>query len=396
VPPFVPIVSTNYILQSGSCVPCASDKYSSGNTCLPCDPSCLTCQDFSEYCLTCPPGSDYNPSLQTCTPCATNQFWNGASCQPCTSPCATCSGSATHCLSCVADHGLSSNACTICTGTTFYQGPQLPCASCTSPCATCETTGTNCLSCVDHHQFSANACNFCSFPHYWTSVLSTDPGTCHSCPSHCSACSSTVCTACEANYHLHPDDLCATCQIDNGFFVDGSDNNRCKECPTLNCKVCPGSGSTCTECQSSYDLMFTGLCQTCGSGEFYAPVSKTCSTVQYCANFATTCISCMTGYYWTGSACIQCSANCDACSDTTHCTQCSQAGGYLRYLIGQVDCDLCTTEGWYLNNNECRSCDPGCLGCSQSATHCTSCNTPMKLIPDQNTCVLNCPPDRFR
>ena len=78
-----------------------------------------------------------------------------------------------------------------------------------------------------------------------------------------------------------------------------------------------------------------------------------------CKNSSTSCLSCLPGQYFNGSACRGCVKNCMSCT-SSGCTQCK--------------------NGYALNNNTCRKCSQSCSSCAASdITSCTSCAKYLRL-----------------
>jgi hypothetical protein len=386
-----------YGLQGGLCQPCGTHQYFEANLCHDCDPSCDTCTGGGpNQCSTCPTGKGYDSIAHTCTSCSNGYYWvdGNSPCAQCSTYCATCSGGGSNaCTSCVNQYGLTGTTCNQCTGSTYFVNGNVACGVCTSPCNTCVQSATQCTSCVTNFGLTGSSCLQCQANQFWTS----NPGTCTNCPQNCATCSSNaLCLTCIAGTNLHSDNLCRACDTNNGFFVDPADN-RCKQCLTSDCKRC-SDASTCLECFLPNYLKPAGTCSACTSpNNYYAPISKSCCSVQNCANHnGVTCLQCAAGYMWSGTACIQCSSSCVSCSDPTHCTTC-ELTYLLRYQAGgNVDCDPCTADGWFKDNNKCYPCNSNCQACSGTATYCTKCQSPNMLVTDLHSCAASCPTTHFQ
>jgi hypothetical protein len=383
--------------SGGTCVACQTNQYSNGITCSNCDLSCATCSGgLPTECLSCPPGSLYDSNANTCTGCLSTEFWDGSSCQACSSPCETCSGSATHCLSCIANNALTSNTCAPCTGNTYFVSTTTPCSACSTTCTACTVSANACSACIAGHGLAGGSAPAACVPCLANQFKNGE--VCANCGTNCATCSSVpACNTCTPGNTLHENSSCSPCQVDNGFFLDGS---ICRVCqPSPNCKRC-SSTSTCLECFNPYNLLTGNICQECNVGLdlYYNPITLNCGPVQYCASYSTQCNQCLPTYFLASpTSCVQCPTNCDTCSSSTVCTACQ--GSYKLYPQGgNVDCDLCTSNGKFVNaGGQCADCDNSCGTCSGTSTSCLTCNTGSgyKMVVGTNQCVLSCPDGYF-
>jgi hypothetical protein len=94
---------------------------------------------------------------------------------------------------------------------------------------------------------------------------------------------------------------------------------------------------------------------------------------------ATTCTDCKTGYYLDEAGlipdvtitCTVCPVNCEACDDATTCTEC--ATGYVNGA--DTLCEDCDPAGYYEDDNgDCTECPDNCTACDDDTT-CTECAT---------------------
>ena len=95
------------ILHDGKCnTECPNTHWQSAYTCLPCDPKCKTCAQFSgSTCTSCYGGFSTFPFLygNTCVDTCIHGFYGNrddAQCQTCVDPCETCVDRADKCTSC--------------------------------------------------------------------------------------------------------------------------------------------------------------------------------------------------------------------------------------------------------------------------------------------------------
>ena len=110
------------------------------------------------------------------------------------------------------------------------------------------TAGTNCEDCIDDY----TNCVTCKSPNYFLKVGSNacitetqiEDGYGHQSgspenilPCHDSLCKDckavhTVCIECKTNKYIDPSNVCADCEVDNGWYID---DKHCKACNSL-CK----------------------------------------------------------------------------------------------------------------------------------------------------------------
>lgn len=103
--------------------------------------------------------------------------------------------------------------------------------------------------------------------------------------------------------------------------------------------------------------------------------------------------------------CAQCTAPCHDCSGTlTNCTWC--VSPYYLDTVNHLCVTTCTGNYFPFDgtstsvSNECRSCLPGCVACSdESYDHCTSCGmndqTPLYLHFGTTHCRETCPDNYY-
>ncbi len=410
-----------YSQNGGNCVqclyPCATcNSNAAPNNCASCQPPFYFSVALSNgTCLanSIPNCVSYNPTnINQCTSCATFFTLNTTSnlCQfNCPGNCLSCS-SATVCTQCVQGYYLPSNGtCTQCQITaclscssdgstcnqcfTGFYSISGECRACPGFCSSCTSNNTctaltqstqqvlvtinqvtvlavcqqNCLSCSN---LNPQVCLQCSSGFYLSN------GNCFQCSSTCMSCNSTnqnQCLSCYANNFLtgsvcsicSPN--CLTCQGPNlssactscnsGFYLS---NSTCIQGCSLNCFSCTNP-TTCTQCLSGYTLFIQNNQTIC------APCTTSCRTCALGQPGA--CLSCGTGFFLSGTTCIQCASNCNSCTAT-----------------GCISC----ISGFFLTSSQ--SCSPNCMlpcaTCSAvTPTKCTSCIAGYTYNDQANSCT---------
>ena len=170
--------------------------------------------------------------------------------------------------------------------------------------------------------------------------LTTDqPAQCRiNCMTPCATCSSSnpySCNSCIAGYKL----------VNGACQADTSCNNM------YNCQVCPFGFSIMS---SSTPSKFNQTCQQC-----------TKSNCARCNATSQQCMSCLKGFFLSGSTCTQCNTGCATCLSRNFCLQCGM--GYIAQQAG-------TISGIAVNPPlNCLPCVSPCQTCINSPTTCTSC-----------------------
>ena len=257
-------------------------QYTSNNTCLHCDISCLTCQQTAmDQCLSCANNLYLQPAigpalcLSTC-PLRTYKYTINYTCLPCDSTCLTCIGSsASQCLTCDTGIVLSSvspaQCVNFCADGYYFNSVSSVCNRCDSSCKTC----------IAGDASSCTACNSTSFLQAPTPPSSCDSScpfglypvitnnTCQYCDNTCLNCSTTglkSCTSCNAGSFLYgsPPNYCKS-SCPSGYFADNT-TNLCELCDS-SCKECKNSSvNGCTSCLSGYYLQGSNALKTNSSG----------------------------------------------------------------------------------------------------------------------------------
>ena len=199
-----------------SCVAtCADGRFDDNGTCMPCDPSCLTCfGQMNNQCVSCPPNilRNLTPTNLSCvSKCPTKTYLVGDTCMPCKPTCPTCSGELiSDCTSCMPTRirsgtGLKFSCLSGCP-TGFYDNSGV-CALCDPSCKTCTgPASNNCSSCNQGNYFSIST-NICSttrpLRNYCDHInqKGDDYYRCDYCYWTCETCSkSTLCNSCIDGY----------------------------------------------------------------------------------------------------------------------------------------------------------------------------------------------------
>ena len=139
------------------------NEYSSGISCLACNPG-YALSDDRKKCMACPTGcSGCENTLTTCSTCFTGYLLEGDVCKSCEVGCEVCTGSTSNCAQCKSGYSLISAKCIQCpanclTCTTtsdcstcnkkFYLNPSKVCAGCLENCDECKD-GNTCQKCAD-------------------------------------------------------------------------------------------------------------------------------------------------------------------------------------------------------------------------------------------------------
>ncbi len=166
----------------------------------------------------------------------------------------------------------------------------------------------------------------------------------------------------------------------------------CTNCTDANCKTCEAA-SQCGQCILGYDLNPTTFACSLNS-HFYLSSGNViaCDATIGCdtCTDATSCLTCLTGFYWTGSACNACSvlvADCILC-DTTDCYECL---GPKVLINGSLCADPLSPQVLPGPNSPVGSCtDSNCLECDQNdRSLCLLCRSSLILLVN-GRCLTVC------
>lgn len=330
-----------------------------------------------------------------------------ATCEKCDSSCGTCSGTASNCLTCVDDtRALNSNGeCPCKTGFTDFNGVCIDtnCQSIDPNCQTCVIVlGSGmpvCRSCVTGRVLN-EASNRCDCA---VGTFEDANGNCATCPAGCQRCTMTACTLCAFESTLNPDN---SCSCPRGTFLSEIDNTLfCRSCD-INCAICVGSPSVCTECTNGFQAQ-NNIC-VCPTGTFLSPERTQCISCslncescmsaddcQVCApntsfdNSTKRCVKqCPVGTFNNENQCKQCSEFCAECSTSYNCMVCFN--GYFKFAGA---CRTLCPMGTFADLNVCKSCVSPCKTCAGNAFNCTSCVD--GSIQYQGQCLATCPDQTF-
>ncbi|ELP91746.1 hypothetical protein EIN_521930 [Entamoeba invadens IP1] len=221
--------------QVNNCEVCDSET-----TCQKCidgyiliDGQCQTCQYYGECyqcdiykCTACSANYKYRSELSRCDFCETElgYYFSGNDCYKCNSICKLCT-SASICTECIDGYYLKDSKCLPCTLT--------GCSKCLeTECLTCKTgfylnNEKLCSPCSDYgkcNQCTIDGCTLCANKMYYNTTTKL----CESCVEECDVCENSYsCNKCNnASIYYKEDEIkCATCPVNNKYFVKG-----------LNCK----------------------------------------------------------------------------------------------------------------------------------------------------------------
>jgi len=287
----------------------------------------------------------------------------GGSCKVCDANCALC-GAKDKC------------AVNSCNDGYTNKGVLAVCQACTvTNCKTCNADPATCTACKAAAPLlkgGGKACYSCPTVAAGHGVFNDAvAGTCVSCPTGCSGCSSaSVCTACEDGY-VKSGNVCAKCNIGN-----------CKTCTLATkdtiCDTCMGTytrktdGKSCYKCDAAaavFSNPATGTCVSCG--------------VSHCAacTAANTCNLCKSGYILEGGTCHACGIkHCASCAFATRNTVCAACEGkYAKQNIPNAAANSA--------QNKCDAvCDAHATTCGDAYTA-TACDTKKNYYLTGGRCV---------
>lgn len=288
--------------------------------------------------------------------------------------------------------------------------------SCLEPCATCSNGVSTCTSCINGYVLAGTSCvQGCPVPGQAivngrcqcrvgflfngncvaTCPAGTGPSafqTCANCSQFCNNCSRQATT-------------CDQCQV--GYTVDAS-SGRCIQ--AANCSVGQANAfGFCVRLCDPGTLFLDGFCvPSCPTGFIANPANTgciprnngiTCQVGQVVYNGR--CLAfCVLGTFESNGVCLDCSSNCNTCTNSTFCVSCATgyylAGGVCRLSpicpppqvsLGEA-CVLSCPTGTYSTGSSCnRVCDDSLVlfngWCYASC--------PAGLVSNTYGCVANCP-----
>ena len=392
-------ISGYYLYKPGSgvtdqCLVNCPDGYYANTTtrlCTKCLANCTTCS-IGSACLSCASGYYRYGSGQCLTQCPDGYFVSGTNCYACDlSHCKICANGDDKCVECMPgyyyytlfawnyackgceSHCLSCTSlllCTVCAAGYYLTGGS--CALCPSNCLTCPT---------------ASICNVCADSYFVDSNLLCSP-----CSENCQTCSDAfTCTKCLSDYYFLNDACFSACP--DGYYPNSE--TTCAPC-LANCKHC-ASNSACGECADTYYLYRPTYnsyqCLDACPTKTFADESRTChscvNNCDTCTN-STKCVDCSSGYYKTSDGlcvdpcqdgyfkvsenmtCGKCLSRCKYCTNTSVCTTC-----YENYYI--------SGEG-----TTCLACMTGCYTCTSNTT-CNQCSGGRYWLYNSTSLEVSCP-----
>ena len=264
------------------CLSCYPNTFlSAANTCVRCDPSCMTCLNAD------------NPTK--CTSCWDGFYLEGQTCaKGCPKNCFTCS-SLTNCTQCLSGY------------TTFRRDSSIICAPCMTSCRTCaEGKPSTCLSCGNGF--------------YLLNV------TCKPCAANCAECTAAGCLTCSPGFFMTSEQTCALNCILPCATCSPTAPEKCESCIAgytfdnvnkvcVEVTTCPGG---CIVCPMGYSLK-DGQCLAC--------TKENCQACD--ANALGTCYSCKPKFFLKDDGtCASCPSQCRTCLSATGCSSC--ASGFTK------------------------------------------------------------------
>jgi proprotein convertase subtilisin/kexin type 5 len=358
------VCAPGFYLKNGMCVESCGSGFALNTTtgiCVACGFGCDTCNAMTpKVCIRCK-----NPlvvNLGQCTDVCPRGSYRDDNfvCQKCILNCDICADT-TSCITCKVDFFLHPNGAS-CSKTRFCgEGFRLennlciPCA--VNGCKGCTTSSSTCTECYQPLLRIDNiACvNSCPEGRYRLNL------TCAKCPTACKTCDDlNNCSSCIDGMVLNKNKCVSKC--DSGqTAVSGV----CQDCQVTSCRSCDTSLTRCLDCNLDRFLL---------------------SATRSDGSTATSCVTdCGAGKFPYNRVCTNCMSNCNRCSVTTSCVQCS-SGFVLQGLSCQAKCDL----GYVEVSGKCVRCtNPNCLVCdSLSLGTCRKCTTGYSI--KNNDCVKEC------
>ncbi|XP_042325028.1 extracellular matrix organizing protein FRAS1 [Sceloporus undulatus] len=397
----------SYVLLEGLCVAsCGQGFYINDGICRACNESCETCYPDQPGCMSC--ASDRILHKGNCVfKCPLGYYAdNSQRCRVCHDSCTSCFGPlSTQCTSCSFPLAMHLGQCLSACGEGFYQD-HTTCKGCHSSCRECVGPEyLHCTQCMKAEKGLQPETNLegipvgICLPQCKTQFYLDYDGVCKECHSSCLSCmakSPENCTACAFPQVLYEGQCLSQCP--EGLYHQ---EGQCSSCHP-SCKTCAGpSDAECVSCQP-HATFVNGRCRTSCKEEQYLnlvgycvdchPLCNQCvadlqNTGSICLKCQNTghlllkdlCVpECPTGYYMVGRACQKCHPSCKTClgGGPLSCTSCDSS----LVLSHLGTCILACFLGFYRDENgHCQSCSDACLSCD-SATSCTSCRDPSKVL----------------
>ncbi|KAL4497906.1 hypothetical protein ABPG72_014763 [Tetrahymena utriculariae] len=365
------------------------------------------CQKCASSCKACSGGG-----FNQCTSCYDNQnkiiqngqcicqdgfYLQSGQCLKCHISCKTCIGERDNqCKSCNEPKQLKGNQCLCEIGKSLVNNVCLPCDL---SCKTCSDTNNLICELCDESQNRQLVKNKCICKE---GFFESNTQLCEKCHENCKTCKgpeSSQCTSCDLNANKIISNSQCVCQ--EGFFLS---NYQCFQCDP-SCKSCNEQGSnSCTSCDESLNKTLKENQCVCQNG--YFKVKNECldchESCETCTNqnknFCESCYEsqnrylinqqclCKEGYFELSGnlECQKCSPFCHKC-DSQKCLQCLPNLNRGINFKGQCEC----LEGYYSlkNENTCFKCSSQCKSCIQSESQCTSCNSDLRVLSQNQVCL---------
>ncbi|KAL4490865.1 hypothetical protein ABPG72_008601 [Tetrahymena utriculariae] len=402
-----PLCKTCLSGSASQCQSCIDGYFLQNNSCVPCDPSCLTCGTSSTQCLSCFSGQFLNQTTNKCiqsSESCPSSFYKDQisnSCKSCQTPCSTCTGpSVFECTQCVK-------------GYYYNQNSIIKCIQCSQSCQLCHSQQDQitkqlsqvCDTCSNGYYKSDPSqiqCKQCSLQQYSTN------NQCFNCDSSCSACIDglpTSCTSCPPKYYVlkqSPSDLSGKCDNCYQGCLSCLSNalNQCQSCVQgyyfynkqcyISCpyQLVPDENSIC-QCQ------IEGCSKCIIDSVKQVAVCVSCSNPQYFL-YNSSCLSSCPASLYTNTIKMQCVAKClptEYLNQTLK--QCTSSCSFYSYtdVTNQQMCTSKCPDGYFtdLINNVCTLCDKSCQKCNgPTNSSCITCSDGNLMHEGTNTCNSIC------
>ncbi|XP_071845497.1 scavenger receptor cysteine-rich type 1 protein M160-like isoform X2 [Apostichopus japonicus] len=313
------------------------------------------------------------------------------------------------------------------------------CQLCNSSCKTCQGSADHCLLCDEPYFLQGDRClTNCDVGFYGH----TDSRECHQCSENCANCRDGItddaCTGCPEGLFLRDSRCVSSCgdlktkhlpiRLVGGtnpyegrveVFIDGEWGTVCDDSWDINdvqvvCRQLgfghalnavgysgfgPGSGSILMDridCTGEEAELLHCAQATFGDNHCFhlEDAGAICAGTSLIGASGECTEDCGTGYYLEGQECKTCDANCLECEGrSSQCTMCKPG----RFLQGS-SCILACEDGRFgnTNSNRCEPCDADkCELCQNGDRNdiCSQCAFSRYLLGD--SCVVSCPPGYF-
>jgi hypothetical protein len=389
--------ATGLSMVAGVCLPpCDTDNgfVLKGRQCLPCDSSCLTCKDTSNAdCTSCVDGLNLQAGSCVVIPPECNKtgfvFINNL-CVPCDPSCLNCDDIGNKdCTECFDDLILVAGSCIVQPVNCDLNNGQIiindVCYNCSDTCLTCNgVEDSDCIECADGLVMEAG---YCVVPCDVDNGFYLSNGACLPCNKVCATCHGSNpqdCDTCIAGFFQDIDGKCfnESC-VDQDYTFQEKRNGVCTtDCDCDGTRRCSPYGE-CHDClylATTFPNNYTdAVCPVCH------PTCVTCRGAR-----SNDCWSCLQHEFLSNGTCFPCDDSCSTCNGTTEsdCTSCDETD---MLIAGNciVPCDV-NNGNFYYDNQNCLPCDPSCKTChNETAQDCDTCNDGYNLTAD-GECLVPC------